>query len=381
MASSLRKHRKVLRLICSGMFLNHAAHETGMSWNGVRHVYRRYGGPPLQVGRSRGSLATTPDFTRPAGPHRGLSYTERVRIMIGLDFGVSKAEMARRIGRHRSIITRELARNTGPNGDYNADIAHAWAAHRARRPRTFKLKDHPLCRQISDWIEDGWSPKLISRMLKFMYPDDPSRQVSHETIYQCLYVQTRGSLRADLARRLSTRRTKRKPRNRVERRGKPYEDAFKISERPAEAADRAVPGYWEGDLIVGAKCGSAIGTLVERATRFTILLHLPDDHGADAVASAMITAMSELPEHLRRTVTWDRGVEMASHERIRMALGSPVYFCDPHKPWQRGTNENTNRLLRHWFEKGTDLSVHDAAELKRVQDLAVSTRGSNRLGQ
>ncbi|MFD4264702.1 IS30 family transposase, partial [Rhodococcus sp. NPDC058481] len=169
--------------------------------------------------------------------------------------------------------------------------------------------------------------------------------------------------------RLSTRRSTRLPRNRVDRRGKQYADAFKISDRPAEANDRAVPGHWEGDLIVGTASKSAIGTLVERSTRYTLLLHLPDGHRAEQVADAMLSAMTDLPEHLRRTITWDRGSEMAQHERIRIELGAPVYFCDPYSPWQRGTNENTNRLLRHWFAKGTDLNVHDAAELKRVQDL------------
>lgn len=289
--------------------------------------------------------------------------------MIGLDHDIPRAEIARRIGRNRSIITRELDRNTSPNGKYDAAIAHSWAAYRARRPKSFKLKDHPLCDDIAKYIEDGWSPKLIATMLKRMYPDDTYMHVSHETIYQCLYVQTRGSLRADLARRLSTKRTKRKPRNRVERRGSRYADAFKITDRPAEVEDRAVPGHWEGDLILGTKCGSAIGTLVERSTRFVILLHLPVGHDAEAVATAMISAMNRLPEHLRRTITWDRGSELAQYERIQMELGTTVYFCNPHHPWQRGSNENTNRLLRHWFTKGTDLGVHDAAELRRVQDL------------
>ena len=166
-------------------------------------------------------------------------------------------------------------------------------------------------------------------------------------------------------------RTARKPHhlNRTEERRGKFNGALKISDRPAEADDRAVAGHWEGDLIVGSSSKSAIGTLVERTTRFTLLLHLPEQHTADAVAAAMITAMKDLPDHLRRTLTWDRGKEMAGYEQIRMELGTPVYFCDPHSPWQRGTNENTNRLLRHWFTKGTDLSQYTAADLKRVQDL------------
>ena len=191
--------------------------------------------------------------------------------------------------------------------------------------------------------------------------------MSHETIYQCLYVQARGRLRADLNARLSTKRTARKPRGHAQRRGK-FNDVFTIDQRPAEAADRAVPGHWEGDLILGTRGTSAIGTLVERTTRFTILLHLPDDHTAESVAAAMIEAMSALPAHLRRTITWDRGSEIAHWRDIDLQLQAPVYFCDPHSPWQRGTNENTNRLLRFWFEKGTDLRVHTKADLKRIQD-------------
>ena len=199
-------------------------------------------------------------------------------------------------------------------------------------------------------------------------PDDRQARVSHETIYQSLYVQTRGSLRADLHNCLSTKRAARKPRGRYVRHGVYSGDEFTISDRPAEAQDRAVPGHWEGDLILGPGGASAIGTLVERSTRFTILLHLPTDHSAQAVATAMIEAMSALPEHLRRSITWDRGSEMAQWRHISLHLNAPVYFCNPHSPWQRGSNENTNRLLRFWFEKGTDLSSYTKAELQRIQD-------------
>ena len=190
-------------------------------------------------------------------------------------------------------------------------------------------------------------------------------QVSHETIYQALYVQTRGSLRADLAEKLSLKRKKRVPHAADRQKNSPYKEAFKISERPAEAGDRAVPGHWEGDLIIGSD-GTAIGTLVERSTRFTILLHLPGDHTADTVAAAMIREMGQLPDHLRRSITWDRGSELAGYARIQTALDTTLYFCDPHSPWQRGTNENTNRLLRFWFEKGSDLSVHTPEDLRVV---------------
>ena len=218
-------------------------------------------------------------------------------------------------------------------------------------------------------MDDGWSPRLIALVLAQESGGDKTRQVSHETIYQALYVQARGNLRADLAQKLSLKRRQRISRTGTRRGGNsPFDEAFKISDRPAEADDRAVPGHWEGDLIVGEHSGSAIGTLVERSTRFTMLLHLPGRHTADEVAEAMIATMRDLPDHLRRSITWDRGVELARYGKIQLALDTKLYFCDPHSPWQRGTNENTNRLLRHWFAKGSDLSVHTAADLKRVQD-------------
>ena len=219
-------------------------------------------------------------------------------------------------------------------------------------------------------MDDGWSPRLIAQMLAKDHPDDKLMQVSHETIYKALYVQTRGHLRADLHKQLSTKRTARKTRGHAVGPRGVYAsgEEFRISDRPAEVADRAVPGHWEGDLIMGAGNTSAIGTLVERSTRFTILLHLPDDHTAEAVAAAMIEAMRELPEHLRRTITWDRGSEMANWRDIKLQLQAPVYFCDPHSPWQRGTNENTNRLLRFWFEKGTNLAGYTKDDLRRIQD-------------
>ena len=216
-------------------------------------------------------------------------------------------------------------------------------------------------------MDDGWSPKLIADMLTREHPAGRSRRVSHETIYQALYVQGRGRLRQDLARCLSTRRQRRKPvGNRVRGARATYRDALTIRQRPAEVADRAVPGHWEGDLIVGPMNRSAIGTLVERSTRFTILLHLPEGHTAEAVSAAMITQMSALPDHLRRSMTWDRGTEMSNYNSIQMQLRMPVYFCDPHSPWQRGTGENTNRLLRHWFEKGSDLSKWGEDELQEI---------------
>ena len=321
----------------------------------------------LLLGKGDLGLAEPGDLDRPGGRGHRISYDERVEIMRGLDLGHTQAEIARQLGRDRSVICREIKRNRNPDGDYHARMAHARAAQEAKRPKQFKLNDTGLCAKIAAWMDDGWSPKLIAEVLVRDHPDDRLARVSHETIYRCLYVQTRGQLRADLHRCLSTKRAARKPRGHGERRGK-FNDVFTISERPAEAADRAVPGHWEGDLILGSRGASAIGTLVERSTRFTILLHLPADHTAESVAAAMIAAMSELPAHLRRTITWDRGSEMANWRDIDLQLQTPVYFCDPHSPWQRGSNENTNRLLRFWFEKGTDLRLHTAADLKRIQD-------------
>ena len=362
--------RRLFDLVCGGSIMERAAEAVGVSCRSGYAWWSQAGSVKLRRGgSSSGGLATPGDPDGPGGRGHRLSLDERVQIMRLLDQEMSQADIARTVGRDPGTISRELRRNRNADGDYHAAMAHARAAGRKVRPKRFKLADHPLTGQISDWLDDGWSPKLIASWLAEQFPGDTLRQVSHETIYQCLYVQTRGGLRADLWKRLSTRRAARKPRNRVERRGKPYTEAFSIAQRPADVEDRAVPGHWEGDLIIGAGCGSAIGTLVERTSRFTLLLHLPGDRGADTVARAMIAAMKDLPEHLRRSLTWDRGIELAKYKDIQLALDLPVYFCDPHSPWQRGSNENTNRLLRHWFAKSTDLSVHPPAELRRVQNL------------
>jgi IS30 family transposase len=341
-----------------------AAGRTGYFW------WRDAGGMKLRKGGgSVGGLASVGDLHRPGGRGHRISFEERVEIDRGLHAGLNIAEIAKKIERDRSVVWREVDRNSLPDGDYHALMAHAFATEKARRPKQFKLKDNPLCKAIESWMDDGWSPKLIADMLAHDYPDDKLMRVSHETIYKCLYVQTRGSLRADLHKCLSTKRSARKPRGSTRRTGVYAPGSvFTISDRPAEAADRAVPGHWEGDLILGPGNTSAIGTLVERSTRFVLLLHLPSDHTAETVAAAMIEAMGELPEHLRRTITWDRGSEMAAWQQVHMQLGAPVYFCDPHSPWQRGSNENTNRLLRFWFEKGSDLSGYTKADLKRIQD-------------
>jgi transposase, IS30 family len=360
--------RELFDLVCSGTSMRQAERLLGVSVMTGWHWWREAGGMRLLKGKGALGLADPGDRNRPGGRGQRISYDERLTIMRGRDQGLSDAEIGQLIGRDRTVIWREVRRNRNADGDYHAGMAHARATQNARRPKAYKLLDHPLCAAIEAWMDDGWSPKLIAEVLARDHPDDRLARVSHETIYKCLYVQARGSLRADLHKRLSTKRARRKPRGGITPRGVfSSGEEFTISDRPAEVDDRAVPGHWEGDLIVGPN-NSAIGTLVERSTRFTMLLHLPDDHTAETVATAMIAAMRELPEHLRRSITWDRGSEMAQWRTIHLELQAPVYFCNPHSPWQRGTNENTNRLLRFWFEKGSDLSGHTKADLKRIQD-------------
>jgi transposase, IS30 family len=302
---------------------------------------------------------------------RFLSFAEREEIAILHAQGHNRAEIARRIGRDRSTVGRELDRNTvSDRAGYRASTAQAAAEHRARRPKTAKLAaDEKLRAWVQQGLEDRWSPKQISARLAEEFPNRPEMRVSHETIYQSLYVQGRGALRRDLTVCLRTGRTLRKPRRMPDGRrrgGGRIPDMVNISERPAEAADRAVPGHWEGDLIIGKDGASAIGTLVERSTRYCLLLHLPEGKDAISVRDAMINTIQTLPTHLRRSLTWDQGTEMARHTDITLATDLDIYFCDPHAPWQRGSNENTNGLLRQYFPKGTDLSLHTPEHLTAV---------------
>jgi transposase, IS30 family len=353
--------------VCQGTALISAARAMGVSTTRASVWWRDAGAMTLLKGKGDRGLADGGSLDLPGGRGHRLSLDERIAIMRGLDAGLTYETIGQQIGRDRSVVWREARRNRNADGDYHARMAHARAAQKAKRPKAFKLEDHDLCTAIESWMDDGWSPKLIAEMLARAHPDDRLARVSHETIYKCLYVQGRGHLRADLNKCLSTKRAARKSRGHTERRGT-FSDVITISQRPAGVDDRAVPGNWEGDLILGSGSTSAIGTLVERSTRFTILLHLPQDHTADSVATAMIEAMNALPAHLRRSITWDRGSEMAAWQDISLQLQAPVYFCDPHSPWQRGSNENTNRLLRFWFEKGTDLRGYTQADLKQVQD-------------
>ena len=223
-----------------------------------------------------------------------------------------------------------------------------------------------LAAEVQTGLDKRWSPRQIAVRLRADHPDDPELWVSHETIYQSLYVQGRGGLRRELHRQLRTGRKVRKPRAATRRDRSSIANPVSISARPAEAADRAVPGHWEGDLIIGKNGRSAIGTLVERTTRYCLLLHLPHGQGSEQVRDAMLATIPTLPKHLWRSLTWDRGIEMAKHHEISLAADLPIYFCDPSSPWQRGSNENTNGLLRQYFPKGTDLSTHSAEDLAAV---------------
>lgn len=305
---------------------------------------------------------------RPLGwePRAGcLTIGDREQILLGIGRGESLSAIARSLGRSPSTVTREVNANGGRE-HYSAWHAHERAREQARRPKRCKLRRGKLLREVSRRLEQLWSPQEIARRLPLEFPDDPEMRVSHETIYQSLFVQGRGELRRELARCLRSGRTVRKPRGRVERRGR-LPGMVMISERPAEVDDRAVPGHWEGDLILGAGGRSAVGTLVERTTRFVLLLHLDGDRSAVTVETAMRKTMATLPTELRRSITWDQGAEMANHTDFTIATGIPIYFCDPHSPWQRGSNENTNGLLRQYLPKGSDLSKVPAAELRRIQ--------------
>jgi IS30 family transposase len=349
---------------------------------------------------------------------RYLSFAEREEIAMLRARGSGVREIARLLGRSPSTVSRELRRNAATRSgsfEYRATTAQWHADRRAKRSKTAKLAGNPeLRRYVQDrlagvierpdgsslagpdvhWIgrrhgrrqdrrwAKAWSPEQISNRLRLDFPDDESMRISHEAIYQSLYVQGRGALRRELTTCLRSGRALRVPRARTRGRGKHFvSKEILISERPAEAADRAVPGHWEGDLILGFG-KSAIGTLVERSTRFTMLLHLPPmeghggprvkngpplaGHGAEAVRDAIAQAIGTLPEQLRRSLTWDQGAEMAQHAQLRIDTGLQVYFCDPQSPWQRGTNENTNGLLRQYFPKGTDLTRHTVEDLAAV---------------
>ena len=397
--------RAFWRLIADGMSSELAAVTVGVSTPVGSRLFRHAGGmPPLSL-------------VEPSG--RYLSFVEREEIALLKVQGFGVREIARRVGRDASTISRELRRNVatraGQRG-YRAVVAQWKAQQAAKRPKAAKLAENAALRsyveqRLSGAVRDAdgrpipgpnvpwagrrhgrrqdrrwgsaWSPEQISQRLKLEFPDDESMRVSHEVIYQSLYIHGRGALNRELSACLRTGRALRVPRARTQGRGRKFvTEQVRISQRPAEVADRATPGHWEGDLIIGLD-KSAIGTLVERTTRYTMLLHLPRmeghgitppvkngpplaGHGALAVNAAIAAQFSTLPEQLRQSLTWDQGAELSQHVRLKIDTGLQVYFCDPHSPWQRGTNENTNGLLRQYFPKGTDLARWSITDLAAV---------------
>jgi transposase, IS30 family len=348
---TVEQRQLALRLKARGLSLREIGAQVGCSYEQVRIIARQAPRRPVR----RDSWVP--------GPGR-LTLADREEISIGLRTGESFTAIAARLGKAVCTVSREVAANGG-RGAYRAWRAHQRARAQARRPKTCKLACPQLAAQVTGWLQQWWSPVQISQRLRTEHPGDPMMWVSHETIYQALYVQGRGELRRELARCLRTGRARRRPRGRGENTGR-IKDMVMISERPAEAKDRAVPGHWEGDLIIGRNCKSAVGTLAGRTTRFVLLLHLPRGRDAHLVEQAMRDAIGTLPAELARTITWDQGKEMSCHAGFTIATGIPVYFCDPHAPWQRGSNENTNGLLRQYLPKGTDLSIHSAEDLARI---------------
>jgi transposase, IS30 family len=301
---------------------------------------------------------------------RYLDREERYELARLLEAGLSLRRVAARMGRHPSTIGRELDRNRDPRtGTYQPERAHRLAWQRQRRPKPSKLSRNPVLREaVQGMLDRRYSPEQASGRLTVLHPDDPAMRVSHETVYQSIYLYPRGGLKRELQACLRSGREVRRRRGRREMRGKII-GAVPIGQRPPEAEGRLVPGHHEGDLVMGSKASnSAVGTIVERTTGYLTLLQLPDGHTADAVADAIITRMTRLPGWFARTLTWDRGTELARHARITEATGISVYFADPHAPWQRGSNENLNGLLREYLPKGTDLSPYTAAQLQHIEN-------------
>ncbi|MDO4929462.1 MAG: IS30 family transposase [Corynebacterium sp.] len=298
---------------------------------------------------------------------RYLSVEERELIFDLYRQGLGVRAMARRLGRSPGTISKELKRNRDDFGLYLPVVAHRKSVLRRFRPKQRKIDANPRLRAaVREMLAQRFSPEQISGRLYKDYPDDETMRVCPETIYQCLYFQARGELKKEIAACLRQGRARRTPRHQRVARQRFTDSMVMISDRPAEADDRAVPGHWEGDLILGKANKSAIGTLVERSTRYVMLVHLPDGHHAQAVRDGLVKTIGTLPEHLKASLTWDQGSEMAGHKSFTIATDCPVFFCDPASPWQRGSNENTNGLLRQYFPKGTDLSAYSAQDLAAV---------------
>ncbi|ASW04000.1 IS30 family transposase (plasmid) [Paraburkholderia aromaticivorans] len=416
--NQLETKKAFWKCIAEGMESEGAALACGMSRPLGPRWFREAGGmAPIELAPSSG---------------RYLSFSEREELALLLTQGHGVREIARQLRRSPSTISRELRRNAATRSGtltYRATVAQWKAERAAERPKAAKLAENEQLRayvqnRLAGAVTDSrgkpiagpnvpwkgrrhgrradrrwgtcWSPEQISRRLQVDYPDDMSMRISHEAIYQALYIQGRGALRRELSACLRTGRALRVPRARTEQRGKSFiTSEVMISERPAEVDDRAVPGHWEGDLIIGLN-SSAIGTLVERTTRFTMLLHLPRmpghgsgtrlkngpalaGHGAEAVRNAIAAKIAKLPDHLRKSLTWDQGAELAQHAQLKIDTGLEIYFCDPQSPWQRGTDENTNGLLRQYFPKGTDISRYSERELDAVAN-ALNCRPRKTLG-
>lgn len=370
------------RLRSGGLSARAAAEAVGVhrrtvrDWDqGIRHSGRRRVRPGEREVDYNGEMNTmaAPDSVTLAAletpiNRRYLGLQERETIRDLLAAGASIRAVARTLGRSPSTISREVARNQDLQQHYRPYAAQRKAVSRRTRPKESKLRlEGPLRGYVRDKLLIRWSPEQISRSLVRDFPDDPEMRVSHETIYQAIYLQPRGGLRREVASALRSGRARRAPHTRgQERRPRFIDPMIMISERPPEIEDRAVPGHWEGDLITGTANQSAIATLVERSTRYVMLVHLPGDHTAATVRDGLVKTMATLPSHLRGSLTWDQGVEMAGHRSFTIATDIPVYFCDPASPWQRGSNENTNGLLRQYFPKGTDLSVYGPEDLEHV---------------
>jgi IS30 family transposase len=357
----------VLDALASGLNGMQAATATGVSKSVIYRLLASIGG-----------------VIRPAGTSycgRYLDREERYEIARLHDLEVCNAEIARRLGRHPATIGAELKRNAHPlTGHYLPELADRLAWERQRRPKPSKLSGNERLReQVQQMLTRRDSPQQVAGRLRLLYPDNPEMQISHETIYQSLLVYPRGELSKELQAHLRTGRDQRKRRGRRETRGK-IRDLVGIAERPEEVDGRLVPGHHEGDLIKGSTASnSAVGTIVERTTGFLTLLPLPDGHTAEQVADAVVEHLARYPNWFTKTLTWDRGMEMAKHASITERIGIQVYFADPYCPWQRGSNENINGLLREFLPKGSDLSIHTADELYAIAD-NLNDRPRKRLG-
>ncbi len=341
----------VLLAVGRGATYRQAAAGVGMSADTVVRLVRDHG---LMCDRERRPRAGS------------LTLDERVEIQAGLGLGLSMAEIGRRIVRPRQTVSAEVARHGGTSG-YRAARAQDEADRAGRRPRTTWVETRPeVWERVQGLVREWWSPEQVAAQLRIEHPDDPYWWVSHESIYRAIYVQAKGTLKAELVACLRRQRAHRKPQARASAAREVIPNLVPIADRPPEADDRAVPGHWEGDLIVGKGNRSFVATLVERSTRFGMLVKV-DSKNAPHVAQQLAHAAEQLPAHLARSLTWDRGREMTDHETFTMATGIDVYFCDPQSPWQRGSNENWNGLVRQYLPKGTDLSVHTQADLDKTR--------------